>query len=86
MTGTFQQSANVAPPPMVKTRWRKTTTTYGPVGRISWTLFLLVVLAFFVFGSIVTGGLGLAGLGAWAFVIMPMALRSIWKAGKLPAG
>jgi hypothetical protein len=45
-----------------------------------------VVLAFFVFGSIVTGGLGLAGLGAWAFVIMPMALRSIWKAGKLPAG
>jgi len=85
MAGTNHLAANAPPPPMVKTRWRKTPTTFGPVGRVSWTAFLVVVLLFFVAGAIVTGGFDLIGLGAWGFVIMPLGLRDIWKAGSLPA-
>jgi hypothetical protein len=85
IAGTNQLAASAPPPPVVKTRWRKTPTTFGPVGRVSWTVFLVVVLLFLVAGAIVTGGLDLVGLGAWAFVIMPLGLRDIWKAGTLPA-
>jgi hypothetical protein len=72
-------------PPVVKTRWRKTPTTFGPIGRVSCTIALVVVLAFFIVGGIITGGMTLVGAGIWGFVIMPWALRDLWRAGTLPA-
>jgi hypothetical protein len=58
-------------------RWRKGTTTFGPVGRVSWTVVLLVVPVFVgVFGGI--GGIVFVGI--WCGVILPMALRDLWKA------
>ncbi len=73
-----------APPPM-RTRWRKTPTTFGPFGRVSCTIVLVVVLAFFIAGGVITGGMTLVGAGIWGFVIMPWALRDLWRAGTIPA-
>jgi hypothetical protein len=72
-------------PPTIKTRWRKTPTTFGPVGRLTCTVGLVLMLAFFIVGGIITGGMTLVGAGIWGFVIMPWALRDLWKAGTLPA-
>jgi hypothetical protein len=71
---------------MVKTRWRKTPTTFGPVGRLLCTFLLVVPLPVMIVGVVVSGGLEIVGLGIWVLVIMPWALRDIWKAGSLPAG
>ena len=83
--GPRRHSAPLQPlPPLVRrTRWRKTPTTFGPAGRVSLTLALLVPLPLMIVGGLadpfVWGGAGL-----WGFVIMPWALRDIWKAGQLP--
>ena len=61
-------------------RWRKGTTTFGPVGRVSWT-FVVVVLPIFVG---VFGGLGgILFVVIWFGVVAPMALRDLWKADTL---
>ncbi|HVV76186.1 MAG TPA: hypothetical protein VHC43_09135 [Mycobacteriales bacterium] len=86
MSGTRQEAASVGPAPMVKTRWKKTPTTFGPVGRLVCTLLLLVPLPLMIVGTIVSGGLEIVGLGIWLLVVMPWALKDIWKAGLLPAG
>lgn len=58
-------------------RWAKSETTFGPFGRIVASLSLLIPLAFFVN----SGMFGVVGIIMWIFVVMPMALRSIWKRG-----
>jgi hypothetical protein len=80
-----QEAASLAPRPMLRTRWRKTPTTFGPVGRVVCTVLLLIPVPLLVVGTIVTG-FGIVGLGIWVFVLMPWALRDVWKAGQLPAG
>ena len=72
------------PPQVVKTRWRKTQTTFGPVGRVLCTLGLVVVCIVLVVAAILTGGLGVFGACLWTFVVMPWALRDVWRAGQLP--
>jgi len=71
------------PTPLRRTRWGTTATTFGPVGRLSLTFALLVPLPLMVIGGLadpfVWGGAGL-----WLFVVMPWALRDIWKAGQPP--
>jgi hypothetical protein len=65
----------VSPAPTAS-RFRKGTTTFGPVGRISWTLVIVVLPVFvFVFGGIA----GILFVAAWCGVVAPMALRDIWK-------
>ncbi|HVW81226.1 MAG TPA: hypothetical protein VHB69_09845 [Mycobacteriales bacterium] len=86
MSGDRQQAAARPPTPMVKTRWRKTPTTFGPVGRLVCTFLLIVPVPLLVVGVVVSGGLEIVGAGIWILVIMPWALRDIWKAGQLPAG
>ena len=67
------------------TRWRKTSTTFGPVGRVFCTLVLVAVLALLVVGGfVVTFAWG--GAVIWIGVIMPWALRDIWQAGQVPVG
>ena len=72
------------PPQVIRTRWRKTTTTFGPVGRVIATVGLVVPFIFFVVIGILTGGLTIFGAGIWGFVIMPWGLRDVWRAGQLP--
>ena len=84
LSGTNVQAAAAGPRQMVSTRWKKTPTTFGPVGRVSWTAFLIVVMIFLIVGAFFLGGLDIAGVGAWALV-MRWGLRDLWKAGQLPA-
>ncbi len=74
------------PPQVVKTRWRKTQTTFGPIGRVLCTLGLVIVFVVLVVAAILTGGLGVFGACLWGFVVMPWALRDVWRAGQLPVG
>jgi hypothetical protein len=72
------------PVPMRTTRWGKTPTTFGPVGRILATIGLLIPLA------VMTGG-GFALIFSWggslvyAVVILPWGMRDVWQAGRVPA-
>jgi hypothetical protein len=78
-------AAKAPAPPTVKTRWRKTGTTFGPLGRVLATIGLVVPFVFFVVIGVLTGGFTLVGAVIWGFVIMPWGLRDTWKAGQLPA-
>jgi hypothetical protein len=73
------------PPTVIRTRWRKTKTTFGPVGRLIATVALVVPFLFFVVVGVLTGGMTIFGAGIWGFVIMPWGLRDVWRAGQLPA-
>lgn len=70
---------------MRTTRWGKTTTTFGPVGRVLLTLLTLVPVAVMLVG-------GLADMFAWggaavySATIGPWALRDIWRAGQIRVG
>lgn len=86
-TPTRHVSAPAALPPQVKrTRWRKTTTTFGPVGRVVSTVALVVPFLFLTAVGILTGGLTIFGAGLWGFVVMPWGLRDVWRSGQLPVG
>jgi hypothetical protein len=61
-------------PPM--SRFRKGATSFGPVGRISWTLFVVLLP---VFVAVFGGFGGLIFLAGWGGIIAPMALRDLWK-------
>jgi hypothetical protein len=61
-------------------RWRKGTTTFGPFGRVSWTIVVVVLPIF----CLVFGGIGgILFCAAWGGVVAPMALRDLWKADTL---
>lgn len=66
-------------PLMTYSRWKKTDGTFGPAGRIVATVLLIVPLPVFVLG--VATGIGIIGAGVWVLVLMPWALRDIWKRG-----
>jgi hypothetical protein len=72
------------PPQLVRTRWRKTQTTFGPMGRVMCTLGLVIPFIVLVIAGVLTGGLELGGAALWGFVIMPWGLRDVWRAGALP--
>jgi hypothetical protein len=79
-----------APPPaapdttalMTYSRWKKSTGTFGPTGRVVATVLLLVPLPVFVIAASV--GIGLIGGGIYLLVVMPWALRDIWKQAAIP--
>jgi hypothetical protein len=75
---------HVVAPTVVKTRWRKTATTFGPLGRVLATIGLVLPFICFVLVGVLTGGFTIAGAVIWGFVIMPWGLRDTWKAGQLP--
>jgi hypothetical protein len=77
----------VAPPARVDratrtTRWAKTDTTFGPVGRLVATVGLLAPLAVMIVGGLVDPFVW-GGAAVWGFVITPWGLRDVWKAGRL---
>lgn len=67
---------------MTYSRWKKSTGTFGPAGRVVATLLLLVPLPVFVMAMSV--GIGIIGGGIYVLVVMPWALRDIWKQAAIP--
>jgi hypothetical protein len=62
--------------PHVTSRFKKGTLTFGPVGRISWTLVIVILPIF----TAVAGGIGgIMFTGLWCTTIARMALKDIWK-------
>ena len=62
---------------MTYSRWKKSDGTFGPAGRIIATILLLVPLPVFLLAA--ATGIGIIGAGLWVIVVMPWALRDIWK-------
>jgi hypothetical protein len=58
-------------------RWKKSDGTFGPTGRIVATFLLLLPLT--LAAAAIATGIGMVGGGIYIFVIMPWALRDIWK-------
>jgi hypothetical protein len=69
-------------PVMRSTRWAKTDTTFGPVGRVVATLALLVPLVVMAVGGLADPFVW-GGAAVWGLVIMPWGLRDVWKAGRV---
>src|SRR5450432_635576 len=69
----------VALPLMTYSRWKKTDGTFGPAGRVIATFLLLLPLPVLALG--VATGIGIIGAGLYVIVVMPWALRDIWKRG-----
>mgnify|MGYP001544457894 FL=1 len=67
---------------MTYSRGRKSTGTFGPTGRVVATVLLLVPLPLLAMAASV--GIGLIGAGIYVLVIMPWALRDIWKKAAIP--
>ena len=58
-------------------RWLRSEITYGPTGRVVWTVLILAPVIFVVFFSAVFLVAGVI----WLFVV-PIALRDVWRAVK----
>jgi hypothetical protein len=82
----FTAPSSGSPEPIVRhTRWGKTATTFGPFGRVVATVLVLIPLLIMGYGGLalpmVWGGAGL-----YLAVVVPWAMRDIWKAGVLRVG
>lgn len=69
--------AHVLPPGarVPTSRWQKSTITYGPVGRVLWTVALFVPEVWLLTQSI----FAIFALALWTFWVIPLTLRSIWQ-------
>ena len=67
--------ARADPPPVLEqySRWRSGPMSMGPVGRISWTVGVLLVAALSVFSG------NPVSIGVWCLIAAPLILRSVWK-------
>jgi hypothetical protein len=60
-------------------RWAKSDTTFGPVGRVVATIGMIVPFLFFVATGLLTfDPFVLVGAGIWG-VLMAMGLRQVWQ-------
>jgi hypothetical protein len=58
-------------------RWRKTATSFGPVGRVSWTVGVAAV------GGLCLFSLDPFAIGGWFLIAAPLILRSVWKRARV---
>ena len=58
-------------------RWRKTDTTFGPVGRTMWTVLVVLVMAMAVFSQ------NPFAIGPLCLIFAPVVLRSVWAKGRV---
>jgi hypothetical protein len=70
---------DVVLPLMSYSRWKKTDGTFGPAGRLIATVLLIVPLPVLALG--VATGIGIIGAGLYVVIVMPWALRDVWKRG-----
>jgi hypothetical protein len=66
-----------------RTRWQKTPTTFGPAGRLLATVGVLIPLVVMVVGGFVDM-FAWGGAAVYAAVIVPWAMRDIWREGRVP--
>lgn len=64
------------PAQVVVSRWRGSDTTFGPVGRVLWTVGVLLLFALCLFSR---DPFAIAG---WGLVGAPLVLRSVWAKGR----
>jgi hypothetical protein len=76
-TGQISMTRGAQPPLVRYSRWEKSAGTFGPFGRLFATFLLLIPLP--VLAVTLAIGIGIIGLGIYVVVIMPWALRDIWK-------
>ena len=75
-------SAPSYPPLMTYSRWRKGPDTFGPAGRLVASVLLLVPLPILLMA--ISVGIGIIGAGLYVLIVMPWALRDIWKKAAIP--
>jgi hypothetical protein len=72
-----------APPTRFTTsRWKKSASTFGPIGRVVATVLLLMPVPVLILTLAI--GIGIAGMVAYCGVLLPMALREVWKQVRFP--
>ncbi len=64
---------SVKPLARKRSRWAGSEVTFGPVGRMVASVLVLVPLCFFIFAG------SLIGIAAYGVVVVPWALRDIWR-------
>lgn len=64
-------------PPPVYSRWRKSDTSFGPVGRIGWTVGMTFFAVLFLWSG------NIFAVGGWCFIAMPLVLRSVWSRSRV---
>jgi hypothetical protein len=63
--------------PQTFSRWRSSDSSFGPFGRVSWTVGVAAVGALSLFS------LDPFAIGGWFFVATPVILRSVWKRARV---
>lgn len=58
-------------------RWRKTDSTFGPLGRSLWTVLVVLVMAMAVFSQ------NPFAIGPLCLIGAPLVLRSVWAKGRV---
>lgn len=58
-------------------RWRKTHTSFGPVGRLAWTVAMALVAAMSIFSQ------NPFAIGPLCFILVPLVMRSVWAKGRV---
>jgi hypothetical protein len=76
-------AAPVLPLTVRRSRWRKTQTTFGPIGRVFWTVALVVPFPFFIVAGVIGDFFAFGVAVIWAAAIMPAGLRHVWRAGQV---
>ena len=56
-------------------RWQASAVSFGPAGRLVMTVLLLLPSLWFFF----LGVFGPLGFILWTFVVLPVALRDVWR-------
>lgn len=64
-------------PDQVWSRWHRSDTSFGPVGRVAWT----VGLTFFGLMFLWSGNI--FAVVAWCGIAMPLVLRSVWARARV---
>jgi len=77
------------PEPMVRrrTRWARSATSFGPFGRVAWTVVLLIPVAVLIYFACRYPGRPRTGvvLGLVLWIgLMSWPLRDIWKVVSIP--
>jgi hypothetical protein len=63
--------------PREYSRWRKSATSFGPVGRLLWTLGVLLIAGLCVFSQ------DPIAIGGWCVIGAPLILRSVWAKSRV---
>jgi hypothetical protein len=61
---------------MHHSRWASSPITFGPVGRVVATVLVILPLLWF---GLYAGAFGIIGLVVWGGILLPWAMRDIWR-------